>query len=48
MVSDPALAVIEPIATIDVLAVSVEVLARPLTVSTPALAVIEPKYAVVI
>jgi hypothetical protein len=38
----PALAVIEPIATSDVLAVIVEVLAMPFTVKVPALAVIDP------
>ena len=43
----PALAVIEPIATSEVLAVMVEVLAMPFTISVPALAVIEPKCAVV-
>ncbi len=42
-VSVPALAVIEPTATIDVLAVIVEVLATPLTVRTPALAVTDPR-----
>jgi len=43
----PALAVIEPTATKDVLAVLVDVLAMPLIVKVPALAVTEPKYAVV-
>jgi len=38
----PALAVIEPIATSEVLAVMVDVLAMPLTVRVPTLAVIEP------
>ena len=38
----PALAVIEPTATSDVLAVMVEVLAMPFTVSVPTLAVIDP------
>ena len=40
--SVPALAVIEPRATIDVLAVIVEVLAMPFTLRVPALAVIDP------
>jgi hypothetical protein len=39
----PALAVIEPMATSEVLAVIVDVLAMPFTMSVPALAVIEPK-----
>eukprot|EP00613_Pedinella_sp_CCMP2098_P002532 CAMPEP_0171634412 /NCGR_PEP_ID=MMETSP0990-20121206/25908_1 /TAXON_ID=483369 /ORGANISM="non described non described, Strain CCMP2098" /LENGTH=62 /DNA_ID=CAMNT_0012205565 /DNA_START=127 /DNA_END=312 /DNA_ORIENTATION=- len=38
----PALAVMEPCATIEVLKVTVDVLARPLTVKVPALAVIDP------
>ena len=38
----PALAVIEPKATIEVLAVIVEVLATPLIVKIPLLAVMEP------
>ena len=38
----PALAVIEPWATNEVLRVTVDVLASPFTVSVPALAVIEP------
>ena len=46
-VSVPALAVIDPTATIDVLAVTVDVLVKPLIVSTPLLAVIEPKKAAV-
>jgi len=39
----PALAVIDPTATRDVLAVMVDVLAIPFTINVPALAVIEPK-----
>ena len=42
-VSVPELAVIDPIATKDVLAVIVEELAIPFTVNVPALAVTEPK-----
>jgi len=38
----PALAVMDPWATIEVLSVTVDVLASPLTVKVPALAVIEP------
>ena len=38
----PELAVSEPTATIEVLAVTVDVLARPLIVNIPALAVTEP------
>jgi hypothetical protein len=38
----PTLAVIEPTATSEVLAVIVDVLAMPLTVRVPTLAVIEP------
>ena len=43
IVSTPALAVIDPRATTDVLAVMVDVLATPFTVSVPALAVIDPR-----
>ena len=39
--SVPALAVIEPRATIDVLAVIVEVLAMPFTINVPSLRVLE-------
>ena len=39
----PALAVIEPNVTSEVLKVTVEVLERPFTVKVPALAVIEPR-----
>lgn len=39
----PALTVMDPSATIDVLAVMVDMLAIPLTVRTPALAVIDPR-----
>jgi len=39
----PALAVMEPMATSDVLAVIVDMLARPLTVRVPALAVTDPR-----
>ena len=39
----PALAVMEPRATRDVLAVMVDELAMPFTVKVPALAVIEPR-----
>jgi len=46
-VNVPALAVIEPSATNDVLKVTVDVLAMPFTVNVPALAVIEPRWAVV-
>jgi hypothetical protein len=42
-VSVPALAVIDPTATSEVLAVMVDVLAMPFTVKVPTLAVIEPK-----
>ena len=42
----PALAVIEPNVTSEVLKVTVEVLERPFTVKVPALAVIEPSSAV--
>jgi hypothetical protein len=38
----PALDVIDPSATTEVLAVTVDVLARPCTTRTPALAVIDP------
>jgi hypothetical protein len=43
IVNVPALAVIEPRATNDVLAVIVEILAKPLMVRTPALAVTDPR-----
>jgi len=42
-VNVPALAVIDPTATIEVLAVIVEVPTIPLIVSVPALAVIDPR-----
>jgi len=42
-VNVPALVVIEPRTTKEVLAVIVDVLAIPLTVRTPALAVIDPR-----
>jgi hypothetical protein len=42
MVRVPALEVIEPNATSEVLAVIVDVLAMPLIIKTPALAVIDP------
>ena len=42
----PALAVIDPSAIIEVLRVTVDILAMPLTIKTPALAVIEPRWAV--
>ena len=41
-VNVPALAVMEPRPTIEVLKVTVDVLAMPLTVSVPTLAVIDP------
>ena len=41
-VNVPALAVMDPCATNEVLAVMVDVLAMPFTVKVPALAVIEP------
>jgi len=43
----PALVVMEPSATSEVLKVTLDVLAIPLTVRVPALAVIDPKCAVV-
>ena len=43
IVNDPALAVIDPRTTRDVLSVTVDVLAIPLTVKVPALAVTDPR-----